>query len=156
MAGLSGCISGPLLYITTRPQVLLFRSTVAEQGLAATTEHGVQQGSTAANSTADDLATVFLPLILRNASSLEAALLSTPAPSDTQVLQNAQSRMRTERKRLLNQLEELLVTVIRALAGSAIRVEWHGRDSTVQGGLGKAREMVNELTRLLKGKAGGR
>jgi hypothetical protein len=154
---LAGSINGPLHYLQTKPRVLLFKPTLAASNginpamLQPTiSKNGAHPSD---ESFHDDLATFLLPRILRSASSLEATLLSTPAPASDQVLQDASTRLWHERKRLLTQLEHLLAVVIRLLATSAIRVNWSDRDSVMRGGIGKAREMVNQIMNLLKGQS---
>lgn len=97
----------------------------------------------------EDLATFLFPRILRAASSLEGALLSSEMPlSDSTT---AAAQLWKSRREARNELEELLVTVVVSLSESAIRVEWRGAKPPVQGGVGKAREMMDEMIKLLRG-----
>ncbi|KAK4700847.1 hypothetical protein P7C70_g5402, partial [Phenoliferia sp. Uapishka_3] len=146
---LSSSIPGPLQYLRAKPNALLFRPDSAEtaQQLPATLAP-VAVGVQSATLGNDDLATFLLPRILRATSSLEAALLSTQEPSEDQT--DVFAELWRNRQALKLKLEELLFTIVRVLAESAVRIEWHSRDSVVPGGLGKAREMMSEMVKLLR------
>lgn len=153
-----GSINGPLHYLQTKPRVLLFRPTSTgvmpnngqDSGTLSTQLNNNPAAAVGATAS-EDLATFLLPRILRSASSLEATLLSMPAHREPDLLQNATSKLWRERRRLLTQLEQLLAVVIRSLAASAVRVDWADRDSVTRGGIGKAREIIQQIMGLLKG-----
>lgn len=157
ITGLSSSIGGPLQYLQAKPRVLLFRARAAADDTSAALQRGpaALPAGTAVNGAAlaageDDLATFLVPRILRAASSLQAALLTSAAPR-TDVLQTATTRLWRERAALLAQLENMLATMVGILAESGVRLDWQGPDGTPQGGLGKAREMVTEMIKLLRG-----
>ncbi|ORY85368.1 hypothetical protein BCR35DRAFT_53978 [Leucosporidium creatinivorum] len=157
ITGLSSSINGPLQYLQAKPRVLLFRTNSAGDDTAnalkqipPTLPTGTALDPAALGTGEDDLATFLLPRILRSAASLQAALLASPVPR-TDGLQNANTRLWRERSALLAQLEELLATMVGVLAESGVRLEWQGGDGEVQGGLGKAREITNEMVKLVRG-----
>ncbi|KAM0756274.1 hypothetical protein T439DRAFT_320977 [Meredithblackwellia eburnea MCA 4105] len=149
---LSSSIDGPQQYIKANPACLLFKpkypSSPSKSGLpAALSTLPIPPGS--AGFPDEDLATYLLPRILRTIASLEAALLSTEKPRDDATDQ--QSVLWRDRRDLRNKLQDLQVSIVRALAESAVRIEWRGRkDASVSGGLGKAREMMNELIKVVR------
>lgn len=157
ITGLSSSIGGPLQYLQAKPRVLLFRTSSAADDTASALKKippalptGTALDSAALGAGEDDLATFLLPRILRAAASLQAAHLASPAPR-TDGLQNVHTRLWSERVALLTQLEELLATTVGVLAESGVRLEWQEGDGEVQGGLGKAREMTNEMIKLIRG-----
>lgn len=138
---LSDSIPGQLQYLRSKPYALLFRPPPEADPR--------QLGPGAAGARGpDDLATFLLPRILRAAASLDAALLQATEPDGED--RSAQAQLHRDRRTLARRLEDLLATVVRVLAESAVRVEWAPRPSAVPGGLGKAREMMAEMVKLLR------
>lgn len=141
-----------LKYLREKPAALLYRPRPASSNMLdaiSSTMAGANLAEIHAGE--EDLATFLFPRILRAASSLEGALLSTEMPlSDSK---SAAAQLWNSRREARNELEELLVTVVVSLSESAIRVEWRGAKPPVQGGIGKAREMMDEMIKLLRGDA---
>ena len=147
MSILSASILGPLQYLRSKPNALLFRPTPELKQVTSTLPAGGAGVHGAAFGT-EDLATFLLPRILRAASCLEAALLSSTEPTDDR--EDVQAQLWRDRQALKLKLEDLLFTIVRVLAESAVRVEWQSRQSAVPGGLGKAREMMTEMVKRSK------
>lgn len=96
-----------------------------------------------------DLATFFLPRILRACASLETSLLSSRPPSAAEVDEAALLYRSRESLRL--QLESFLVTIVEVLERSAVSMDWQCKGVAVEGGVGKARELVSEMLSLGQG-----
>lgn len=156
ITNLSVSIDGPIQYLRGKPRVLLYRpeassletTTILHKLPPTQADTPLDFGGATADE--DDLATFLLPRILRAASSLQAALLSSPAPEDV-TAQDASTKLWIDRSNLLRQLESFVQTVVGILAESAMRVEWEARDLPAQGGIGKAQEMMSEMVKLLQG-----
>lgn len=156
IAGLSSSIGGPLQYLQAKPRVLLFRAEAGSTDAAALKKlppalpPGTALGTAALGANEDDLATFLLPRTLRAASSLQAALLSSPTPR-ADGLHSVDTRLWRDRAALLADLEGLLAKMIGVLAESGVRLDWQGGDSAIASGMGKAREMVSEMIKLVRG-----
>lgn len=154
ISALSSSIRGSMQYLLEKPSALLMRSTsiLSENSKAihpfsSTIVPADLEGVTLGE---EDLATYLLPRILRATSSLEAALLSSEIPNgdnndDSALLFRARQKLR-------DQLEDLLAKIIGVLTESAIGVEWKGKYSPVEGGIGKGREMTSSMIKVLEGK----
>lgn len=142
-------------YIKEKPGALLIRPNSASVNLDTSITESQQLSSTILPTTLDDitlgeedLATYLFPRILRATSSLEAALLSSDKPDEER--NDTEALTWRARDALKNQLEELLVKIVVVLAESALGVEWMEKNSIVQGGVGKAREMTTAMIKLLE------
>lgn len=96
-----------------------------------------------------DLATFFLPRILRACASLEASLLSSREPSAAEEDEGALLYRSRESLRL--QLESFMVTIVEVLSKSAVSMDWQSKDVAAEGGVGKSRELVSEMLSLMQG-----
>lgn len=141
-------------YLLEKPSALLMRSTtVLSENSNAIHPFSATIGSTELEGVTlgeEDLATYLLPRILRATSSLEAALLSSEVPNDDN--NDDSALLFIERQKLRDQLEDLLTRIIEVLTESAIGVEWKGKYSPIEGGIGKGREMTGSMIRVLEGK----
>ncbi|KDE08289.1 hypothetical protein MVLG_01552 [Microbotryum lychnidis-dioicae p1A1 Lamole] len=157
--GLSVSLPGPLLFIRSKPRVLVFRvrkhSTIAPptSTLAGLSDlRGPTQASlNAALTTSDDgLAAYLLPRTIKAAACLQAALLVNPLPRNPQAEDDSTTVWR-ERAKLLKDLEEVMVTVVHVLAESGVRIEYgNPREGTTRGGVGRAREIMTDTIDLIK------
>ncbi|GAA6058026.1 hypothetical protein JCM3770_003979 [Rhodotorula araucariae] len=98
----------------------------------------------------EDLATFLVWRSLSVCSRLQAALLSS-APSS--VIVETYERVTGERKVALTELEALVEGVVEVLSENAVRVEWRGgfnKDVLKDGGVGKAKELFNEMVKLVR------
>ncbi|KAI5476130.1 phosphatidylinositol 3-/4-kinase [Pseudohyphozyma bogoriensis] len=149
---LSTSIAGPLQYIKSKPQFLLFIPPPTSEPLAGIPSSTLAKGANAdaSSSASEDLPTFLLPRILRSVASLEAALISSDRPPDS--AKDPTAELWRARLDLRSRLDELLVVVVSVLAESGVRLEWQSKaqKGIVQGGIGKAREMVNEMLKLLR------
>ncbi|GAA5989436.1 hypothetical protein JCM11641_007903 [Rhodosporidiobolus odoratus] len=92
----------------------------------------------------EDLATFLVWRSLAVATALQAALLTLEVSSVTSI----QQKVRQQRQVALDELEGLVQGVLGTLCDTAVRVEWRtglGKDVMKDGGIGKARELVEEL-----------
>ena len=156
ISNLTSSINGPLQYLRAKPTALFVRPSAssfdAVQSLPPVhltlanggNLDGIPLGE-------DDLASFLFPRILRATASLEAALICTPYPIDGAT--DEASQLWRDRLELRLKLEDLLATVVGVLAESAVRVEWKGKDSPAEGGIGKAREMTSDMLKLLRGES---
>ncbi|SCV68802.1 BQ2448_923 [Microbotryum intermedium] len=159
--GLSNSLPGPLLFIRSKPRVLVFRvrkqSTTAVAApasiLAGLSDlRGPTQASlNAALTTSDDgLAAYLLPRTIKAAACLQAALLVNPLPREMQADDESTTLWR-ERSQLLKDLEEVMVTIVHVLAESGVRIEYgNPREGTTRGGVGRAREIMTDLINMNK------
>ncbi|GAA6005621.1 hypothetical protein JCM10207_005273 [Rhodosporidiobolus poonsookiae] len=99
----------------------------------------------------EDLATFLTWRCLAVSTALQAALLSEAgtdgAPAD------AVKKVQAQRQVALNELQGLMEGVLAVLCESAVRVEWKtglGKEVLKDGGVGKAREMVEELLKAVQ------
>ncbi|GAA5943874.1 protein kinase MEC1 [Sporobolomyces koalae] len=140
---------------TTAPQTLPTPSLVNGSPVAVT--HRPNQASTGpdAGNPEEDFATWFTWQALRLDSALEHAVLDfdrvdTLATRDSQT----RERLQKERKSLQNEIERTLVGILEALTKSAVRIPWRGAqrdDPARDGGVGKAREIIEEMLKLAQG-----
>lgn len=146
-------IAGPATYITTHPSVLFVRPSSTSPTVAATQIPPSTLDAQAASVVEVDLASFLFPRIIRATASLEAALLSSPRPpsSPSRTPGEAELLWRT-RQAVKLKLESFLGTIVRVFSQSAIRLEWRSKDSVAKGGLGKARQMTEDMLRLIHGK----
>lgn len=157
---LAEAIPGSLSFFTLTPGVLLFRPllpTRSEGGGAQEGGGGRLQGlgnkmemEGAGLENELDLATYLFPRILSATSSLEVALLST-AHRPLEGEHDAGAELYRKREALRCQLEEMMGVIVKVLLESAVGVEWKAKDQVVEGGIGKGRQLVQEMITLLKG-----
>ncbi|GEM06491.1 phosphatidylinositol 3-/4-kinase [Rhodotorula toruloides] len=98
----------------------------------------------------EDLATFLVCRSLSVSSRLQAAL-SDPA-SEASVDETVR-QVAEERATALRELESLVQGIVEVLCESAVRVEWRAgvaKDEVKGGGVGKAKEIVEELIRLVR------
>jgi len=98
----------------------------------------------------EDLATFLVWRSLSVCSRLQMALLSTP-PNTCTV--ETYAKVSGEREAALRELEALLQGVVEVLSENAVRVEWRGginREALKDGGIGKAKELVDEMIKLVR------
>ncbi|GAA5921352.1 hypothetical protein JCM1841_002451 [Sporobolomyces salmonicolor] len=102
----------------------------------------------------EDLATFLVWRCLSVGSALQAALLGEgPPQQQREAAPEVVEKVKTERKAALRELEEMVQGVVAVLAESAVRVQWRGpyaADLMKDGGMGKAKELVGEMIKLVK------
>jgi hypothetical protein len=151
LRSLMAAVGGPVQHCQTNPSALLFRptssSTIASGDIGVVVEQG-QGGST---STEDDvdLATYLFPRLIRAIASLETASLLSDRPS-SDALDNEEGNTYQLSEKVKDQLETFMVTIVQSLAEGGASLEWSSRESAIQGGVGRARAIVQELVEMLQ------
>jgi hypothetical protein len=149
LSTLAASLDGPTRYLLQHPSALFLHPEPEGTVNLPLLTNGASLGAISEGQ--DDLSTFLFPRILRATASLEAALLSTPKPRPDAT--DVSSKLWRERQELKEKLEMLLETVVGALARFAVRVDWKGKDLPIQGGTGKAREMMDDMVKILRGKS---
>lgn len=153
LASLMEAMRGPLQYCTSHPNALLFVSSsegapiqIGGDEVMATTSAVTMEGGSPAGEDVD-LATYLFPRMLRAAASLDAALLTVERPGEND--QSEPAKLYHSRENARNRLEEFLIAIIQLLSQNAVGAEWTNYEGPVQGGVGKARAIVNDLIEML-------
>ncbi|BGO96796.1 Serine/threonine-protein kinase MEC1 [Rhodotorula toruloides] len=98
----------------------------------------------------EDLATFLVCRSLSVSSRLQAALFD---PAVEASIDETVRKVAEERAAALRELESLVQGIVEVLCESAVRVEWRAgvaKDDVKSGGVGKAKEIVEELIRLIR------
>jgi len=132
--------------------LLVNGSPVIPSNLPTATNSGPDAGNPE-----EDFATWFTWQSLRLGSTLEYTLLGFNAVDEGKKKDKWTSeQVERERKALRHQVELTMVGIIEASAKSAVRIQWRGAqrdDPTKDGGVGKAREIMDELIKLVQSKS---
>lgn len=158
MNGLQNVLPGSTDYLATKAAALLV-PIGSDSAPAPAGSSGSKQPLALApagpGSPAEDLGSFLLPRLLRAAASLEAALLQSATPQRevaNSIADAATGQVWRDRRKLRDSLETMLVKSVTVLVESAVRLEWSRKGQVVGGGIGRAREMVEEMLRLVTGK----
>jgi hypothetical protein len=125
------------------------------KGVAASTSEAPQQPQQPALAvdglnSEEDLATFLVWRSLSVSTALQANLLALTEG----VLSEAEKKIRAQRQVALNELEGLVKGVVGVLCESAVRIEWRSglaKDVLKDGGIGKAKDLVEELLKTVQG-----
>lgn len=161
-------LPGSLSGLSDKPRWLLFTSRPANQPRTLVTPQFVNGSPVAptnlptptavgpdAGNPEEDFATWFTWQTLRLNSALELTQLGMNPQEEAKNRDKwSREQLQSERKRLQNEIEFTMVGILEALTKSAIKIKWKGApsgDPTKDGGVGKAREIVEEMIKVVQG-----
>lgn len=170
LVALAETLPGSFCGIKAKPRFLLYtsRSTPSstaripptpsllngspKKGAAAPTTEAAQQPALSVEglNSEEDLATFLVWRSLTVSTALQASLVATAEG----VVSEVEKKVRAQRQVALNELEGLVKGVVGVLCESAVPIEWRGgltKDVLKDGGIGKAKELVEELLKTVQG-----
>ncbi|GAA5955223.1 hypothetical protein JCM3765_003250 [Sporobolomyces pararoseus] len=160
-------LPGSLFGLSDKPRLLLFTSRSANTPRTLVTPQFINgspvpptndPAATAvgpdAGNTEEDFATWYSWQALRLGSALEYTLLGfNPADDAKQRDKWSQEQVQRARRSLQNEIEFTLVGILEALTKSAVKIKYKGApagDPARDGGVGKAREIVEEMIKIVQ------
>lgn len=155
MTTLIETLPGSLSSLRVHPRLLLHtgRRTATSPSKGASNLPSTASALPAANELdpEEDLATFLVPRCLSVCVRLQATLLDSPFAGGAQPVPQGVLALR---QAALVEVETFLRGIIETLAGSALRLDWHGggtKDASRGNAVGKAKEIVEALLEVVRG-----